>query len=121
MTGVGSQNRQHQNSRALVPHESMGGQTTTAAAAAATERFFSDPEGDELPLPSNQERDSEFNRFNPGPQLHTLAEESEPTSLNIQEGNYIIFDDRIDDAQMLLLFVITCVHLEIVCIYFCTS
>ncbi|CAK9198983.1 unnamed protein product [Sphagnum troendelagicum] len=75
---------QHQNSRALVPHESMGDQTT-AAAAAATERFFSDPEGDELPLPSNQEQDSEFDRFNPGPQLGTLAEESEPTSLSIQE------------------------------------
>jgi hypothetical protein len=75
----------------------MGGPTTTAAAA--TERFFSDPEGDELPLPSNQEQDSEFDRFNPGPQLHTLAEELEPTSLSIQEGNYIIFDDRIDDAK----------------------
>ncbi|CAM6011748.1 unnamed protein product [Sphagnum balticum] len=76
---------QHQNSRALVPHESMGGQTTTTTAAAATERFFSDPEGDELPLPSNQEQDSEFDRFNPRPQLHTLAEELEPTSLSIQE------------------------------------
>jgi hypothetical protein len=76
----------------------MGGQTT-AAAATTTERFFSDPEGDELPLPSNQEQDSEFNRFNPGPQLRTLAEESEPTSLRIQEGNYIIFDDQIDDAK----------------------
>jgi hypothetical protein len=101
----------------------MGGQTTTtaAASAAARERFFSDPEGDELPLPSNQEQDSEFDRFNPGPQLHALAEESEPTSLNIQEGNYIIFDDPIDDAQMLLFFLITCVHLEMFCIYFCTS
>jgi hypothetical protein len=90
----------------------MGGQTT---AAAETERFFNDLEGDEPPLPSNQEQDSEFDRFNPGPQLCTLAEESEPTSLSIQEGNYIIFDDQIDDAKCCCCCCCCC------CYYMCPS